>query len=138
MIRGVHTCMTTGKRGEINVTPMIDVLLVLIIIFMVIAPEKSSGLNAQIPQPGGKGGSGTIVVSVSEDRSVKINTQAVEWNDLAQRLGQIFAARPDSVLFIAGARKAEFADVARVIDTARGAGIAHVSLMPKSHAQSSE
>jgi biopolymer transport protein TolR len=124
--------MTTGKQGEINVTPMIDVLLVLIIIFMLIAPERSTGLNAQVPQAenGRSNGSG-IMVSVGEDRSVRINTQAVAWEELDERLRQIFAMRPDGVLFVAGERQAEFADVARVFDIARGAGIRHVALMPK-------
>jgi biopolymer transport protein ExbD len=62
---------------------------------------------------------------------VKINTQAVAWEDLDSRLRQIFAMRPDGVLFVAGARQAEFEDVARVFDIARGAGIQHVALMPK-------
>ncbi|HWZ30295.1 MAG TPA: biopolymer transporter ExbD [Bryobacteraceae bacterium] len=124
--------MTTGKQGEINVTPMIDVLLVLIIIFMLIGPERSTGLEAQVPQPGGRDSDDRqIVISVGQDRSVKINTQAVAWEQLDPRLRQIFAMRPDGVLFVAGARQAEFEDVARVFDIARGAGILHVALMPK-------
>ena len=124
--------MTAGKTGEINVTPMIDVLLVLIIIFMMIAPERSAGIDAQIPQPStGKAGGRQIVASVGEDGSVEINEQPVAWEDLDQRLRQIFAARPDGVLFVDGARKADFEDVARVFDTARGAGVSHVALMPK-------
>jgi biopolymer transport protein TolR len=124
--------MTTGKQGEINVTPMIDVLLVLIIIFMLIGPERSMGLDARVPQPGkGRSPGREIVVSVGEDRSVRINTQAVAWEELDSRLRQIFAMRPDGVLFVAGERQAEFADVARVFDIARGAGIGHVALMPK-------
>jgi biopolymer transport protein TolR len=124
--------MTTGRQGEINVTPMIDVLLVLIIIFMLIGPEKSTGLNAQLPQPAnGRSEGREIVVSVGEDRSVKINAQPVAWEDLEQRLREIFTMRPDGVLFVAGARQAEFEDVARVLDIARGAGIGRVALMPK-------
>jgi biopolymer transport protein TolR len=124
--------MTTGRQGEINVTPMIDVLLVLIIIFMLIGPEKSTGLNAQVPQPGnGKSSGREIVVRVGEDRSVKINSQPVAWEDLEPRLRQVFMMRPDGILFVAGARKADFEDVARVFDVARGAGIQHVALMPK-------
>ena len=124
--------MTTGKQGEINVTPMIDVLLVLIIIFMLIGPEKSTGLNAQIPQPAnGKSSGREIVVRVGEDRSVRINSRPVAWEDLEPRLRQVFMMRPDGILFVSGARKADFEDVARVFDVARGAGIQHVALMPK-------
>jgi len=128
---GVHIGMT-AKNGEMNVTPMIDVLLVLIIIFLVLSPDRSAGLEARIPQPSnGKSRGSEIVVSVGEDRSVTINTQPVAWDDLESRLRAIFTARPDATLFVSGARKAEFQDVARVFDTARGAGVARVALMPK-------
>ena len=125
--------MSSGRPGEINVTPMIDVLLVLIIIFMMLAPEKSAGLDARIPQPStGRSDGREIVVHVGEDRAVTLNTQPVRWEDLDQRLREIFTSRPDGVLFISGARQADFQDVAHVFDLARGAGISHVALMPKS------
>jgi len=126
--------MNTGKQAEINVTPMIDVLLVLIIIFMIIIPQRSTGLASQIPHPSdqaAKAPSRDIVVTVGEDRNLKINSQPVPWADLADRLQQLFARRPDGVLFIDGAPRADFEDVVRVFDTARGAGIAKVALMPR-------
>ncbi len=124
--------MGSGKPGEINVTPMIDVLLVLIIIFMMLAPEKSAGLDSQVPQPSnGKGTGREVIVRVAEDRTVTINTRPVRWEDLEQRLREIFTMRPDGVLFIAGARQADFQDVAHVFDLARGAGVPHVALLPK-------
>ena len=126
--------MSTGKRAEINVTPLIDVLLVLLIIFMVIIPQKSTGLAANVPQPAPDSTSSSprrdIVVNVGERRTVTINTQPVPWEELAQRLQRIFAGRPDGVLFVTAARQTDFEDVAAVIDTARGAGIAKVALMP--------
>ena len=122
----------TGKTGGINVTPMIDVLLVLIIIFMLIGPQHPVGLDAQLPRgAGGKGDAREIVASVGQDRSLKINAEPVSWDDLDARLRRIFASRAEKVLFVAGARQADFADIARVIDTARGAGIDRVALMPK-------
>jgi biopolymer transport protein ExbD len=126
--------MSSGKPGEINVTPMIDVLLVLIIIFMMIAPDKSTGLDAQVPQlSNGQGAGREIVVRVAEDRSVTINTQPIGWSDLDARIRDISVKRPDAVLFVSAARQTEFQDVARVIDLARGAGIRHIGFMPKQH-----
>jgi biopolymer transport protein ExbD len=132
---GVHTgmAMSTGNQAQINVTPLIDVLLVLLIIFMIIIPQKSTGLAANVPQPAADSSSAPpreIVVHVGEHRNVTINTQTVPWEDLGHRLQQIFARRPDGVLFVSAARQADFEDVAAVIDTARGAGIAKVALMP--------
>jgi biopolymer transport protein TolR len=126
--------MTTGKQAEINVTPMIDVLLVLIIIFMIIIPQRSTGLTSQVPQPSNQkamGPSHDIVVTVGEDRALQINLEPVAWADLDHKLQQIFALRPNSVLFVDGSPRADFEDVARVLDTARGAGIPKVALMPK-------
>jgi biopolymer transport protein TolR len=128
--------MTTGKQAEINVTPMIDVLLVLIIIFMVIIPQRSTGLASQVPQPSNqksKTPSLDIVVSVNEDRTLAINSEPVAWAELDHRLQQIVAARPNGIVFIDGSPLSDFEDVARVLDTARGAGIPKVALMPKKH-----
>lgn len=123
--------MTAGKTG-INVTPMIDILLVLIIIFMMIAPEKSTGIPALAPQGAGSGESGRdIIVRVAEDGSLTINTEPVGWPDFADRLRRIFAARAEKILFVSGAPKADFENIARVFDTARGAGIDRVALIPK-------
>ena len=123
------------KKAEINVTPLIDVLLVLLIIFMVIQPQLSTGHNANIPQPAPPGASDSsrhdIVVTVAEDRSLQINTQPVTWDDLENRLRALFAVRPNGVLFVSAAASVEFKEVAAVIDTARGVGVGRVALLPR-------
>jgi len=113
---------------------MIDVLLVLIIIFMIIIPQRSTGLASQVPQPSNqkaKSQSLDIVVSVGDNRSLSINSEPVAWAELDHRLLQISAQRPGGVLFVDGSPRADFEDVARVLDTARGAGIYKVALLPK-------
>ena len=126
--------MSLGK-AQINVTPLIDVLLVLIIIFMVVLPERSTGLpTLLLPQPATAAAPAIpddrdIVISVNKDLSISINEQPIALADLPGRLSAIFAARATNVIFVRGHHDLDFAAVARVIDAANAAGVIQVGLM---------
>ena len=113
-------------------TPMIDVLLVLIIIFMVITPLTPAGLRTLVPQPpdaAAHESSTDIVVTVERDGSMLLNAERIEYLALPGRLSQIYQVRGDTVLFVRGDQHLEFRQIAAVIDTAKGAGLQRVALM---------
>ncbi len=117
----------------INVTPMIDILLVLLIVFMLL-PTKTVGLKSDVPQPPlanqpAISNPQHLVLRIQNDHSMDINSQPVVLAELEERLRSLFAVRPDGVLFIEGAAELEFADVAAVIDIAHGAGVDRIGLM---------
>jgi biopolymer transport protein TolR len=130
------------SRPEMNVTPLIDVLLVLIIIFMVIVVEQGNkGITAQIPQPAKDATEPdrerTIVVQLvsvpgqDQPPALKINQQTVGWGNLGSELQRVFATRAEKVAFVRGDQDVNFEYVADVIDTARRAGVERVGLMGK-------
>jgi biopolymer transport protein ExbD len=129
------------SNPQINVTPLIDVLLVLIIVFMVVVSmSKTKGLEAQIPQPAPDDESqpvpidGTIVIQVGwsprgQAPALKINQEEVKWDDLQNRLHDIFKIRAERIAFVRGDDDADFEYVANVIDIARDAGVDRVGLL---------
>jgi biopolymer transport protein TolR len=129
-----------GKKGalaDINITPMIDVLLVLIIIFMVITPLTPRGLETLVPQPTppnqkqDQSDQRTVVIQVEKDHSMKINQEETSYTEqtLGPRLEDIFKTRAERVVFVRGEPDLEYQYVAKAIDIAHGAGIDKVGLM---------
>jgi|SRR5579871_280951 len=124
-----------GPKSDINMTPMIDVLLVLIIIFMVITPLTPRGLEALVPQPPPPGqppsqsDQRTVVIVVDASHQFSINNDPIEESKMGGRLADIFKTRAEHVVFVKGDPNIEFQWVAKAIDIAHGAGIDKVGLM---------
>jgi biopolymer transport protein ExbD len=124
-----------SAKADINMTPMIDVLLVLIIIFMVITPLTPKGLEALVPQPPkadqpqSQADQRTVVIVINRDKSMSINQEPTDEQRLGPRLEEIFKTRAERVVFVRGDADLEYQYVAKAIDIAHGAGIDKVGLM---------
>lgn len=125
-----------GAMAEMNVVPLIDILLVLLIIFMVITPLTPKGLDALVPQPTPPDAKTQpevndklVVVQVAQDGTLKINSEPTTWDTLEARLTEIFKTRAERVAFIKGDEGVEFERVARAIDIMHSANIDKVGLI---------
>lgn len=126
--------MTNSLNGKapiayMNVTPLIDVLLVLIITFMVISPRAPSGLDAHVTRPSPSGSSNAVVVSVDATGEIHINRDRVDLNDLVPRLEEIFKTSDQHSIFLKCDPSLDFSTVARIMDLAKSAGIEEVGLV---------
>ena len=133
-------------RAEINITPMIDILLVLIIVFMVVVSmSQEKGLKAQIPQPANEKApqqpERTIVIKIAwsgdnKTPTIKINDEDVSWDKLHDRLSTIFTGRVERVAFVKGDDDVDFEFVADAIDIARTSGVERIGLLSRTGPES--
>jgi biopolymer transport protein ExbD len=123
--------MSTGKSGssinEPNMTPMIDVLLVLLVIFMIAQPMLQRSIDVQLPieKESEGGGVPPIILEMTASGAMSLNTQPIPGGlgGLEQRLQQVYAGRPDKVMFVKADGAVLYGDVVNVLDIARGAGV---------------
>ena len=125
-----------GVTNDINVTPMIDVLLVLLIIFMMTIPMMRKAIDLQLPDPTpidkpAQPNTDQIVLQVLPGGILKINNEEVTQDNLGARLKEIYDPRPDKIIFVKGDPAVKYQDVVMAMDAARGAGVKVIGIPPK-------
>jgi biopolymer transport protein TolR len=131
---GMSAGIKKGPKADINITPYIDILLVLLIIFMIVTPVRQMDLRAKLPEPAPSRRiipprPDVIVVSVGDRFQISINRTPTEMGLLSSRLHEIYSRRPNKDMFISASSKLPYGDVVKVIDIAKGAGVAEIGLL---------
>jgi biopolymer transport protein TolR len=124
-----------GPKSDINITPYIDILLVLLIIFMVITPVRQMDLDVKVPQTSENTEKSNvidpnvIVVSIGESAKIAINQEETTIVQLGSKLQDIYSKRANKNMFVSASAKLPYGDVIKVIDIAKGAGVGDVGLL---------
>ena len=139
--RSRHAASASGGAvSDINITPMVDVLLCLLIFTMVIQPGLLKGVDVQVPPPEPVGAAASaaenrdqIILRVASGPAYTLNNEPVAAEALEARIAEVFRDRRRKVLFVEGAEDATYEDVVAAVDMARGAGIRVIGLVPREH-----
>jgi len=122
-----------GAMADINITPYIDILLVLLIIFMVITPVRQMDLDVKVPQTSNDEDTvidpSVIVVSIGESARIAINNEETSIGNLGPKLQEIYSKRSNKNMFVSASAKLPYGDVVKIIDIAKGAGVGDIGLL---------